>query len=160
MLMVQKKKDFEISWEASEYIHHEKNPLWFVLFGLFFTVILTGIYLLLKDVISIIVITLMAISVMVFANRKPRTLSYNLSDEGITIDGRAYSYDSFKSFSVMGVGAMESIFLEPLDRFMPPISIYFIESDADKIFEILGSYLPNRIREPDMIDRVIHRLRL
>ena len=152
--------DQQVSWQASEYIHHEKSPLWFIVFGLFFAAILSGMYLLLNDVISIIVITLMAIAVMLFANRRPRTLSYHLDENGVTIDNKSYPYSAFKSFSVMQTGVIESIFLEPLERFVPPISIYFADEDAEKIFGILGSYLPNRIKQPDVIDRLVHRLRL
>ncbi len=159
MLMAEN-EDFKISWEASEYVHHEKNPLWFIAFGVVFAFFMAGIYLLLEDIVSIIVITLMAITVVIFANRKPRTLSYTLDDHGITIDNNSYTYASFKSFSIMQTGAIESIFLEPLERFMPPISIYFGEKDADRILSILGKYLPNRVREPDLVDRLVHRLRL
>jgi hypothetical protein len=152
--------EYNISWDASEYIHHEKSPLWYVYFALAAIVVLTGTYFLLHDIISIIVITLMAITVLVFANRQPRALHYQLSDEGIKIDNRGYGYGSFKSFSVMQNGVVESIYLEPVERFMPPISIYFGPDDADKIINIIGQYLPHRERESDFIDKLVHRLRL
>ena len=159
MLMDEEMPD-SVSWEASEYVHHEKDPLWFAIFGIVIAGILTGMYFLLEDVIAIIVILLMAIAVLVFANRRPRSLKYELNDKGITIDNRSYSYSSFKSFSIMDEGAVQSIFLEPLERFMPPISVYFSPDDADKIFAVIGQYLPNRNRQPDLMDRLVHRLRL
>lgn len=149
-----------ISWEASEYVHHEKDPLWFAVFGIVIAGVLALMYWLVEDIISIIVILLMAITVMVFANRRPRSLKYQLDNDGITIDGRMYKYGSFKSFSVMQEGAVQSIFLEPLERFMPPISVYFSPEDANTIYNIIGQHLPNRTREPDIIDRLVHRLRL
>lgn len=149
-----------ISWQASEYIHHEKDPLWYVYFAIISILLLAGTYFLLKDVISLIVITLMAIAVLVFANRKPLALDYQLSDEGIAINGKGYSYAQFKSFSVVAMGAVESIYLEPLERFMPPISIYFAPEDADKIINTIGSYLPHREHKPDIIDTIVRRIRL
>ena len=149
-----------ITWEASEYIHHEKSPVWYLSFGIGAAVLVGGTYLLLQDVISIIVVTLMAITVIVFANRPPRQLKYHLDDNGIEIDGRGYAYGSFKSFSLMHNGAVESIYLEPLERFMPPITIYFTPEDGDHIVDIIGRYLPHRERVPDFIDRLIHKIRL
>ena len=150
----------EINWEASEYIHHEKSVGWYLLFGLGSAIIIGGTYLLLEDIISIIVVTLMSITILVFANRRPRALQYVLSDEGIKIDGRGYAYSSFKSFSIMQYGAVESIYLEPLERFMPPISVYYAPEQAEMITEMIGQYLPHRDREPDFVDRLVHRIRL
>jgi hypothetical protein len=149
-----------LSWNASEYVHHEKDPIWFLLFGAGIAALLSGMYFLLRDVISVIVILLMAVTVMVFANRKPRTLHYELHEDGIVIEGRQYAFRSFKSFSIMQMGIVESIFLEPLERFMPPISIYFDPKDGDIIVNALGNALPARERDPDFVDRLVHRLRL
>ena len=158
--MAKQSDDVELAWEASEYIHHEKSPVWFLLFGLGSALIVAGTYLLLRDIVSIIVVTLMAITVVVFAGRKPKSLKYELTDQGIRIEERAYGYGSFKSFSIMHYGAVESVYLEPLERFMPPISIYYAPEDADKVVNILGRYLPHRDREPDFVDKLVHRIRL
>lgn len=152
--------EYQITWQASEYVHHEKEALWFAVFGLVAAAILTGTYLLLKDVVSIIVVALMAIAVVIYANRKPKSLTYELDDHGVVIDGRTYDYSSFKSFSIIQYGVVETIFLDPLDRFMPPISIYFAPDDGEKISSILGEYLPYRDKQPDYIDRIVHRLRI
>ncbi len=149
----------DIEWEASEYIHHEKSVTWYLLFGVASAAVIAGTYLILRDIVSIVVVTMMAITLLIFANRPPRSLKYVLSDEGIKIDGRGYSYASFKSFSIMQYGAVESVYLEPVERFMPPISIYFAPENGDAIINTLGQYLPHRDREPDFIDRVVHRIR-
>lgn len=149
-----------VSWQASEYVHHEKDVLWFASYAVVALIVLSGTYLLLRDVVSIIVVALMAIAVLVYANRQPRSLSYQLDDHGVIIDGREYDYSSFKSFSVLQYGAVETIFLEPLERFMPPISIYFAPEDGEKITSILGEYLPYREKQPDLIDTIFHRLRI
>lgn len=149
----------EISWEASEYVHHEKSIAWYLIFAVVSAGIIAGTYLLLEDVISIIVVTMMAVTLLMFANRRPRALKYVVSDEGVKIEDRAYAYSSFKSFSIMYYGEIESVYLEPLERFMPPISIYYAPEDAEKITTMLGQYLPQRQREPDFIDQLVHRIR-
>lgn len=150
-----------IAWEASEYAHNEKSIGWYAIYVLILSVV-TGVTFWLTggDWISLVVVTIMAVTLLIFANRKPRTIQYQVSDEGITIDGRLYPYKSFKSFSLMRMGATESLYLEPLERFMPSISVYFADEDGEQIIDILGSYLPHRDREPDLVDRVVHRIRL
>lgn len=149
-----------LKWEASEYIHHEKSPQWMLAYFGVVALILGLTYLMIKDVVSVIVIALLATAVFVLANRKPKTLSYELTDTGITINGREYPYNSFRSFSVVQYDAVESLFLEPMQRYMPSLSIYVAPDQIDDVANVISQYIPNRIREPDLIDQVIHRLRL
>ncbi len=149
-----------IKWEASEYVHHDKSPIWYVAYVLFFTALLGGIYFIVKDIISVVVIGLLAVAALVLSTRKPRTLSYELTGSGIVINGKEFPYASFKSFSIMQSDALENIFLEPLERYMPPISVYVAPDQIDAVASIIGQYLPNRMRDPDLIDRFIHRIRL
>lgn len=149
----------DISWEASEYIHHEKNSQWFVIFAIVSVVLLVGMYLLLRDILSTFVIALMAIAVAVFAKREPKTLHYNVNNQGISIDDRKYSYESFRSFSLINEGAMESILLDPIQRFMPPLTLYFAPEDRDSVVDTLSDHLPYNERTPDIIDQFARKIR-
>jgi len=160
MLMSKESNHNEVSWQASEYVHHEKTILWYIGFFIATAGVLALTYWALDgDIISIVVVTLMAVTFAIFANRRPRSLRYVLSDHGIKIDEREYDYSSFKSFSIMSFGVVESIYLEPLERFMPPISIYYAPEDAEGVVGMFGQYLPHRERQPDLLDRVVHRIR-
>lgn len=149
----------EIHWEASEYLHHRKDATWFLLFGLFVVVLSGVIYVILDDVLSVVVIVLMAIALGLFANREPRILRYTLSDKGVTIGERKYSLDSFMSFSLMQEGAIASIQLEPSQRFVPPLTLYVATEDKDQIVSLLGGFLPYSERTPDIIDRLARKIR-
>ena len=65
----------------------------------------------------------------------------------------------FKSFSVVQEGAVESIWLLPLQRFAPGLSIYFAPNDKDRILAILDDFLPVEEKEPDMVERLMHKIR-
>jgi hypothetical protein len=146
-------------WQASEYIHHEKDFSWYAIFGVSSVVVMLLMYLITRDIWSLLVIGLMVITVIVYANRPPRVLQYGVSDEGIQIGERNYGYETFKSFSIVQEGAIESIILNPLQRFMPPITVYFEPEQGQKIVDILSHYLPLREFEPDIIDRFASRIR-
>lgn len=149
-----------ISWQASEYLHHEKRAGWFVAYFFGSGLIALALHLLIKDVISTTVVIMMLISVGVLAGRKPKPRQYTIDDNGIDIDGKFFSYRSFKFFSIMNYGAVDSIYLEPIERFMPSISMYFAPEDEEKITNNLGKYLPYREREPDMVEKLVHKIRL
>jgi len=148
-----------VSWEASEYLHHEKDFVWMTLLiaVTFFLAVVT--YFLIEDVFSVAVIVLMAVAMAVYGYRKPRTLTYQINSEGVIVSGRLYEYDKFRSFSIIDEGAVKSILLEPLKRFMPPMSIYYAPDDEDKISEVLSAYLPYRKRELAFVDRLFKKLR-
>jgi len=148
-----------VSWEASEYLHHDKDYMWMVLLIAVTAFLSAAAYFLLKDLFSVAVIVLLAIAVGIYAYRKPKTLSYQISDDGLHISGRLYPYEQFQSFSIVDEGAVHSIYFEPLKRFMPPISIYYDQENEAHIQEVLSANLPFRQRQLDFTDRLFKRLR-
>jgi hypothetical protein len=149
----------QVSWTASEYIAHEKSLGWFVLLGLF-TVGLAGlVYLVTRDRMSTGVIFVIAVLFGAFAARPPRELEYAVDNKGIHVGGKTYFYSQFKSFSLVEEGAVHSIMFMPLQRFMPPLSIYFAPQDEDRIVNVLSNHLPYEQHRPDVVDRLTRRIR-
>ena len=77
----------------------------------------------------------------------------------LTINGKKYSYSSFKSFSLLRDGDMTSVNFFPLKRFMPLVSAYLAQADEDKVAKAIGNHLPYEQRQMDSIDRLSRRLR-
>ena len=148
-----------LQWKASEFIDHQKSTGWFV--PLFFggALLSTAVYFLTKNFLSALVLLIGCIAFGMFARQKPRTLTYSLLPTTIKIDSKTYSYDDFRTFSIIQEGALFSIFLQPIKRFMPPLTIYFDPSDGEKIFDTLASHLPHVEREQDPIERLMRRIR-
>lgn len=150
----------ELSWTASEFIAHEKSITWYLLLMLVAAVLITLSFLLTKgDKIVTVVTAFSVLSFGVFASRKPRTLEYLLDHSGLTIGGKHYTYAMFKSFSVQKEDAIDSIFLMPMKRYLPGLTLYYPQEQEDKVIDTLSSYLPHELREPDMVDRLMRKVR-
>lgn len=148
-----------VSWEASEYIHHQKTAGWFLMLGLGTAVLGTVLYLVLKDIFSVVVLVLMAVTIGIFAARPPRTLRYRLSRHSLAIGEKEYPLGDFRSFSLAQEGAILSITFLPTKRFMVPVTVYFAPEDEEKILSVLEASLPHEERQPDVIDRWTSKLR-
>ncbi|HKX24615.1 MAG TPA: hypothetical protein VJM46_05235 [Candidatus Saccharimonadales bacterium] len=149
----------DMAWEASEYIHHTKSPLWFMGYAGIMLVLLAIAYFLTQAWTFIVLVVVMAIAIGVFATRPPRTLRYALTDSGLQIEESHYHYNDFRAFGIIADGGLYSIMLIPTKRFMPAVSIYFAEDDGEKIVDILGSRLPMEELHLDFVDRMMRRLR-
>jgi hypothetical protein len=149
----------DLSWEASEYIHHAKSFMWFVGYAAIMLVLLAIAYFLTHAWTFVILVVVMAVAIGVFATRPPRTLHYALTNTGIQIENSGYHYSDFRAFGIINDGALYSIMLIPVKRFMPAVNIYFAEADGEKIVDILGSRLPMEELHLDAIDQLMRRLR-
>ena len=153
--------DDTVNWVASEYVHLEKNALWFVTFAfVVLGLIATDVFLLKSWTFSFLVIV-MAVAIIVYIRRPPREIQYGLSGKhGLYIGEKLYNLTDFKAFGLIRDGEHHSIMLIPVKRFAPGVSVYFPEEVGEKIVDILGTRLPMETLKLDMIDVIVRRLRL
>ena len=153
--------DDTVNWVASEYVHLEKNALWFVTFAfVVLGLIATDVFLLKSWTFSLLVIV-MAVAIIVYIRRPPREIQYGLSGKhGLYIGEKLYNLTDFKAFGLIRDGEHHSIMLIPVKRFAPGVSVYFPEEVGEKIVDILGARLPMETLKLDMIDVIVRRLRL
>ena len=149
-----------ISWTASEYIDHSHGASWYLLLAAATAAIAATIFLLTKDYFATGVTVVVGIIVAVFASRKPRQITYSISSSGLKVGEKSYSYNHFKSFTILREGSLTSVNLMPLKKFMPPISAFFEPKDEEQITSALGEYLPYEDRKMDGVDRLTRRLKL
>ena len=148
-----------VTWTAAEYIEHDRSSSWYVIL-VAATLILSAVtYFITKDYFATGVILVLGFIVGFSASHKPRQLEYEISDSGLRIGAKTYPYNQFKSFSVIGEGALSSINLVPIKRLMPMITAYFAPGDQERIANSLGSHLPYEERQMDRVDRLSRRLR-
>jgi hypothetical protein len=148
-----------ISWVASEFVVHEKSAGWY---GALTGSALLGaliVFAITRDFVSSGVIVVCAIFFGIYANRKPRQLQYQLGDRGFSVGQKHFSYDEFRSFSVVDDGAFSSIVFAPLKRFALLITIYFAPEDEDDIIAVLSDRLPYEEHTPDSVERLMRRIR-
>ncbi len=148
-----------VVWTASEFIAHQKNSGWYlILFSIAF--VFAGlIFLLTRDIVSSTVVIIFAAMFAFVASRKPRQLQYHVDDHGLQIGDKDYPYNSFRSFAIVQEEGVESIWFMPLKRFRPIVSIYFDPRDGDQIVIKLNQNLPLEDHEPELVDRLMHRIR-
>lgn len=149
-----------ISWTASEFIAHSKTPGWYLLLALITVASATLAFLITGgDKLTTGVILIAGLLFGIMAARQPRELPYSLDAKGLQIGEKHYPYADFKSFSLVQEEGIEAIWLLPLQRFAPGLSIYFSPQDKDNILNILDNYLPVEQRQLDFVDKLMHKIR-
>lgn len=147
-----------VSWEASEYIHNQKNIGWYAVLGVV-TLALSAIFWLLIDWFSGLMILLVGASFGVYAAKQPQVRRYSVSTSSLTIDKKHYPISEFKSFTAGIEGAVTNIVFMPLKRFSPSITIYASPKDGQDAVRLLESVLPREESTPDVIDRFMRNIR-
>ncbi|MDX2776373.1 hypothetical protein PV379_03330 [Streptomyces caniscabiei] len=149
-----------LHWQGTEYVHHEKDALWFVVFGIIVVAFMLLAIFLIKSPTFAVLIPVMAVALIVYARRPPRLIDYTLSPKGLYVNDQLYPFGDFKGFGVIHDGDEYSIMLIPTKRFRLGVSIYFPEDAGEAIVDMLGTRLPMREMKLDAFDRVIHKLRI
>lgn len=153
--------DQPITWTAQEYIHLDKSPLWFVIFVVVVLGLVAVDVLFLKSWTFSALVIVMAVAVIIYTRRPPRTLTYGLSGkQGLYVGEKLYHFNDFKAFGVIRDGEHHSIMLIPTKRFAPGVSVYFPEEVGESIVDMLGQRLPMENLKLDIIDIVVRKLRL
>jgi hypothetical protein len=147
-----------VEWTASEFIDHDKGPLWYLALTGLTVLVCAGLYLLTRDIVTIIVVAILAAVLGVAAARKPRIVAYRLDRGGLSIGKSFHPYGDFKSFAVIDEGAFASITLLPLKRFNLPVSVYFSPEDERIILDIIANHLPLQPGALDSIDRLMRNI--
>lgn len=149
-----------VHWQAHEYIHHDKTPFWFILFGVVIVALMAVSIFVIQSITFSILIPVMAAALIVYINRPPRLLDYTLSTKGLYINDRLYAFSEFKGFGVIHDGKEYSVMLLPVKRFMPGVSVYFPEEAGEAIVDMLGVRLPMQELHLDAVDKIVRKLRL
>jgi len=153
-------EDDPIRWQATEYIHHEKDTIWFVVFALVVVALMAISIFVIDSITFTILIPVMAAALLVYTRRPPRLIDYTLGRQGLHVNDHLYSFAEFKGFGVIRDDREYSIMLIPTKRFRPGVSVYFPEEAGEEIVDILGARLPMQELHLDMVDKIIHKLRI
>lgn len=150
-----------VTWSASEFIAHEKSIGWYALLVLAAIALAVLTYFLSShDILSVVVIIIVAIIFGAIAGRKPRELHYALDSRGVSVGQAFRPYSEFKSFAKVEEGAVTAIIFLPLKRFIPPLSVYVGQDMEDVVTQAIADHLPfDQEHGYDAVDRFIQRIR-
>lgn len=146
------------SWRAPEFVYTNKPVGWFVGLGAFI-VLLIVIAIFTRQWIGIVVLALMGIVIGIWANRKPRTLEYKISNYGVVVENKKYLFDDFKAFYEIMDYNQKTVDLVPAKRFGTLVSLPLATADADEIEDVLSKMIPKIIHTEDPIERLTRKLR-
>lgn len=148
-----------VAWEAKEFVHQEKNGLWYAGFALIILVLIAvSIFTQAWTFTALLVV--IAVVIIILAKRPPRIMSYSLSDKGLHIGDTLHAFSDFRAFGVIHDGLEYSIMLIPTKRFLPGVTVYFPEEKGEDIVDALGSRLPMQDLRLDVVDKIVRKLRL
>ncbi len=148
-----------IRWTASELVDRHRGKIWYAVATLIVVAIVAlSIWTRQWTMGGLAVIILVAVLVVV---RKPiREITYELTDQGLSIDGKMHPFNEFRAFGLKREEAMWQLVLIPIKRFGLLISIFIHEDQGERIVDILGTHLPMEKMKTDVVDNLTRRLKL
>ena len=152
--------DVLLRWQATEYIHHERTVLWYVILGVVVVAFIALALLVFHSITFAILIPVMLVALVVYIRRPPSLLNYILSRKGLHINDHLYLYDQFKAFGVVSHEELHSVVLLPRKRFQVSQTVYFPEEVGEQLVDMLAARLPMQEVQLDTIDRLLKKLRI
>lgn len=149
-----------VNWDASEYIDHQRDGLWFVVFITVTVVLLAAAIFLFSNYTFALLIVVMAVAIGIYTRRPPRVVHYSLTGKGLFTGEQFHPFSEFRAFGILKDGPLFSVMLLPTKRFSPATNVYFSENQGEEIVDILGSFLPMEELHLDWVDNLLRRLRL
>lgn len=149
-----------VQWQAPEYLHHEKNPFWFIVFGIVVIALTAAAIFLMKSWTFALLIPVMAVALVAYSHRPPRIMDYVLSGKGLYISDTLHPFAEFKSFGVIHDDQEYSVVLIPVRRFRPSLTVYFPEDKGEALVDLLGVRLPMQPLKLDAFDKIVRLLGL
>lgn len=147
-----------LEWSASEYVEHQKSPLWYVGLAVVSLALIALAIFVLHQYTFVPLIVVMAAALAVWGKRPPQEMHYELTTDQIKVNGKAFPLIDFRAFGVLQDGAMYYAVLLPNKRFVPGVNVYFPQELGEQIVDMLGSQLQMETIKPDLIDKLTNRL--
>lgn len=149
-----------IRWQGSEFIHHDRSALWYIILAVVVIGLIAVAIFLLRSPTFAILVPVMAAALVVYTRRPPAAIQYTLSRKGVHINDKLIGYDVFRAFSVVSHEGNHSIVLIPRRRFAISETLYFPEEAGEAIVDMLAARLPMKDAKPDIFDKIISKLKM
>ncbi|MEI8061806.1 MAG: hypothetical protein WCG97_00715 [bacterium] len=134
-----------ITWHTHEYEHREKSRDWFLAVGII-TVSAFVIAILFNNYILSILIVVGGTCLILFGNKEPKHLRFEINGAGVLIDKILYPFGTLHSFWVENNDHLElpsKLFVRSKKTFVPLINIPLIwEIDPEDVRAHLLAHLP------------------
>ncbi len=150
--------DVLLSWRNEEQAGSHHAAQWYIIMGcIAAAAIVAAIFL--KSWFFLPLGLLVPVALTKYSSRGTDAHDYELTTFTVTIDGKHYPYDAFKSFFEVENNGMPVFELIPTKRFAVLITLHATPEVADDIAEILGSVLPESEPEGYLGESIFKRLK-
>lgn len=147
----------EISWEAPEFIPHEKGPDWYWAVGVI-AITLAVAAIMFGNILFALVILAGSLTLTLQASRDPDMISFTLDEDGVQAGDTLYPYSSLKSFWVENNPHEQKILLQSEKVWMPYIVVPIAEIDPEEVRNFLIEYLPEEEHQEPLSQKVMEYL--
>ena len=159
-----KPRVLDINWTASESIDHERSVWWYVI-AVVVLLALIGVNLWWQGIgfgsISFAALAVVMFVALLIVSRRPaRELHYTLTDEGISIENQLHPFSEFRAFGVHQDGVLWQLVLLPIQRFGFGLSMFIHDDQGEAIVDALGARLPMENVKVNLLDKIIHKLKI
>ena len=154
-----KKSISVISWKAPEYADIPKTKDWFWAVGIL-TICFFVAALIMRNLLFGIFVLLAGFTIILYAHRKPRIISFEINARGIKIQNRLYPYENLKSFWLhYDPPHKKELSIESEKLFMPYIIIPLGDIDPNVVRDFLLKFLKEKEHKESLVDSIAQYLR-
>lgn len=150
-------------WQAPEFSYTQKPAGWYMgIFAFFIALGVLAFFFIGSEFqkwVTIGLLIIMAIALSVWANRKPKVLSYIITNYGVNVSNKKYLFDDFRAFYGYMDYNQPTLDLVPSKRFGTLVSLPLATPESDDIQETIAHMVPEIEHNEDIIDRIVRRLR-
>lgn len=148
-----------LSWDAAEYVEHERDAKWFIVAGIL-TLGLFAYSLYTRDWFFAAVIVVLVIVSLKYLRMKPVLRRYGITRTGIHVDDKFYSYDQLHSFWIVFQPPVKSLHILTNRKYLPVIDIQIMDQDSVLIKSILKKFIPEQEKRGEApMDKLSRMLR-
>lgn len=146
--------DILISWQANEYLHHERSVLWYLIgFTVILLLVLYGIFS--SAWTMVIAVALMGAVVYLYSHEIPKVQDIVITKLGVHFGNKYYSYHQLSSFWIINEANYKAVVLDRATQFGEQIVILLPAQNVSEIRDVLLASLPeNEGKEEHIWDKL------
>ena len=147
----------EITWQAPEYIHKEKDSEWYWSVGILTLAGVASAYMF-GNILFAVLVFLIGFTMALFGARKPKMITFGISRRGIRADNTLYPFQSLWSFWVLEKEHEALLLLKSQKKLSQQINIPLGDTDPELVRMLLLEYLTEEEDEESIAQRFMDYL--
>ena len=147
-----------IQWFSQEYRHQKKNPDWFWAVGII-AVAIAIISVLYNNTLFAIFILLGAFTLMMYAAKQPRIISFSINERGILINDEEHPFRSLKSFWIHRYDTGDVLIIESGKMLAPYLRIPIAQDvSTEEIHNLFLENIPEKEHRESLAEAIMEYL--